>query len=288
MANLKFSIIIPAFNEQETIAKTIFDLKDYLHLNFFDSAEIIVVNDGSTDVTKEIISKIEGIKAINHPYNKGYGASIKSGAAASEMDWILSFDADGQHRAEDIKRLVEASQGYDMVVGARQTYKGPLVRQPGKKLLYWVAEYLVEQKIPDLNSGLRLVKKDLYLKYKHLLPNGFSWTTTITLAFFKDCLSIRYVPIEVNKRQGGKSMVKLSDAGKTLMLILRIVMLFSPLRIFLPMTLVLGALSFIEIIISIITLNVSKSAVLLIISTILIFFFGLLADQIAAIRREMK
>jgi len=285
---IKFSVIVPALNEQDTITKTISDLKNYLHQNFFDSSEIIVVNDGSIDKTKEIISKIEGIKIINHPYNKGYGASIKSGAAASEMDWILAFDSDGQHRVEDIKRLIDAGQNYDMVVGARQTYKGPLIRQPGKKALHWVAEYLVEQKIPDLNSGLRLVKKDLYLKYRHLLPNGFSWTTTITLAFFKDCLNVNYVPIEINKRQGGKSTVKVSDAGKTLMLILRIIMLFSPLKIFLPASLVLFTLSLIEMVISAISFNVSKSAVVLFLSTILIFFFGLLADQISAIRREIK
>lgn len=227
MENIRFSVIIPIYNEQEAITDVLAKLKDYLAQNFSGRYEIITVNDGSTDQTGEILASIDGIKIINHPYNKGYGSSVKTAAAVAQTDWLLVFDADGQHRVEDIKNLIDSIDGFDMVVGARQGYKGPLVRQPAKKILHWVAEYLVERKIPDLNSGLRLIKKEYFLKYSHILPNAFSWTTTITLAFFKDGLNINYVPIEINRRLGGKSYVKPSDAFKTLMLILRIIMLFS-------------------------------------------------------------
>ena len=200
---------------------------------------------------------------------------------------ILVFDADGQHRVEDIKKLIEAGKNYDMVIGARQGYQGPLIRQPGKKLLKLTAEYLVDKKILDLNSGLRLIKKEHFNKYSHLLPNAFSWTTTITLAFLKEGLSINYVPIEINKRQGGKSTVKPSDGFRVFMLILRIIMLFSPLRIFLPVSLVLLAVGSIGLIIDIILLNISEGTIFVLIASMLIFFFGLIADQIASIRREI-
>lgn len=290
MEKINFSIIIPAYNEQNTILTTLNELKKYLWSNFANHYEIIVVNDGSNDKTAEILSNINDneIKVINHPYNKGYGASVKTAASKATKDWLITFDADSQHKIEDIGRLIQASYGFDMVVGSRQGYKGPLVRQPGKKILHWVAEYLVEHKIPDLNSGLRLIKRECFNKYSHLLPNAFSWTTTITLAFFKNGLNVNYLPIEINKRQGGKSTVKTSDAFKTLMLILRIIMLFSPLRIFLPITIILGTLTLIFGIFDLSQKNITDATVLLLVSTILIFFFGLLADQIASIRREIK
>lgn len=288
MENIRFSLIIPIYNEQEAITDVLAKIKDYLAQNFSGRYEIITVNDGSTDQTGEILANIDGIKIINHPYNKGYGSSVKTAAVAAQTDWLLVFDADGQHRVEDIKNLIDSVAGFDMVVGARQGYKGPLVRQPAKKILHWVSEYLVEKKIPDLNSGLRLIKKEYFLKYSHLLPNAFSWTTTITLAFFKDGLNVNYVPIEINRRQGGKSYVKPSDAFKTLMLILRLIMLFSPLRIFLPVSVILFVFTVLFGTLDIMDLNVTDITIVLIISTILIFFFGLLADQIAAIRREIK
>ncbi|MFA6215855.1 MAG: glycosyltransferase family 2 protein, partial [Patescibacteria group bacterium] len=138
------------------------------------------------------------------------------------------------------------------------------------------------------NSGLRLIKKEYFLKYKHLLPNAFSWTTTITLTFFKESLNVNYVPIEINKRQGGKSTVKASDAVKTFMLILRIITLFSPLRVFLPATLMLLGLAAIDALPEIFKGNINDSTIILIISSLITFFFGIIADQVAAIRREIN
>ncbi|MBU1164123.1 glycosyltransferase family 2 protein [Patescibacteria group bacterium] len=288
MENTKtYSIIIPAYNEADTIAKTLNGLKVYIENNNLD-CNIVVVNDGSTDDTQNILKQIPGILFINHPYNKGYGASVKTGVAAVNSEWIITFDSDGQHKLEDIKRLIDAKQDFDMVVGARKGYQGPAIRQPGKKVLHKVAEFLVEKKIDDLNSGLRLLRKEHFQKYARILPNAFSWTSTITLAFFKDNLNVKYIPIEINKRQGGKSMVKTSDAVKTLMLILRIIMLFSPLRIFLPASVILFTLGCASTVYDLWMFNISDTTILLFISSILIFFFGLLADQIAAIRRELK
>jgi len=288
MTDLRFSIIIPVYNEEQAIADVITDLKQYLSNKFSGQYEIIAVNDGSKDRTAEILKSINGIKTINHPYNKGYGASVKTGVLASQFEWILTFDSDGQHYQVDIERMISNCLDFEMIVGARQGYQGPALRQPGKKLLLWVAQYLVEKKIPDLNSGLRLIKKCYFKKYAHLLPNGFSWTTTITLAFFKEGLNVNYIPIKIKQRQGGKSSVKPADAAKVLILILRIVMLFSPFKVFLPASAVLFLSGVLISLPELVQGNISDSLLLFFVSGLIIFFFGLIADQVAAIRREIN
>lgn len=283
----QFSVIIPAYNEEEIIGEVLINLKNYLESNFPNLYEIIVINDGSKDQTKQVVEKISGVTLINHPYNKGYGAAIKTGTRNAKFDWILMFDSDGQHKPEYIKDLLAHTQNYDMIVGERKGFKTPLVRRPGKKILEWVASYLVERKIPDLNSGLRVIKKKEMLNFLHLFPDGFSLSTTSTLAFFKAGLNVKYIPITINKRTG-KSSVSIKDGLKTLMLILRIIFLFSPLRIFLPTSLVLSFLALIFLVSDLIKGNITDTTTLFFISSILIFFFGLLADQIASIRREIK
>jgi len=286
---MKFSIIIPIYNEEKAIKEVLIELNNYLQNKNFQT-EIIVVNDGSTDQTKKILNGIDNIKLINHPYNKGYGASLKTGVKSAQYDWILLYDADGQHCPEYIEELIKYSNDYDMIVGARQGYQGPLIRQPGKKLLIWTANYLVQKKIPDLNSGLRLIRKNLFLKYAHIFPNGFSLTTTITLAFFKEGLNIKYVPIEIKKRNG-KSTIRPIHGLEALMIIFRTITLFSPLRIFLPVSFFFFTLSLVISIfqsISIKELNISDTTIILSIFSLFLFFFGLLADQISAIRREGK
>lgn len=283
----KISIIIPAYNEEKSITQVLSQLKDQL-ADLDLEYEIIVVNDGSKDKTEDLLKEINFIKLCLHPYNKGYGASLKTGVKNAKHDWVLFYDADGQHNPEYIKNLLKHTDKYDMIIGARQGYKGPWIRQPGKKLLNLIANYLANCKIPDLNSGFRLIKKKYFLRFAHLFPNGFSLTSTITLAFFREGLNIKYIPITINKRLG-KSTVKPSDAISTFMLILRIISLFSPLRIFLPVSFILFIIGLVGLIFDIINrFNLSDSTLLLFISSILIFFFGLLADQIAAVRRELK
>ena len=287
---MKFSIVIPTYNEEKAIKKVVADLKNYLTDKQYQT-EIIIVNDGSIDQTKKILKKAENIKIIHHPYNKGYGASIKSGVKNAQYDWVLLYDGDGQHQPQYIEKLIKHNKNYDMIIGARIGYQGPIIRQPGKKLLHWVANYLVQQKIPDLNSGFRLIKKDLFLKFLHILPNGFSLSTTITLAFFKEDLNVKYIPIRINKRQG-KSSVKMKDGLEALMLIFRTIILFSPLRIFLPASFLAFFLSILNFTLDLLfyskELNISDTTLLLFVSSLIFFFFGLLADQISAIRREGK
>ena len=290
---MKFSIVIPTYNEEKAIKKVLVELSNYLQNKSFQT-EIIVINDGSTDQTKKILNNIGNIKSIDHPYNKGYGASLKTGVKNAQYDWVLLYDGDGQHRPEYIEELIKHSNDYDMIVGARQGYQGPLIRQPGKKLLTWTANYLVQKKIPDLNSGFRLIKKDLFLEFLHILPNSFSLSTTITLAFFKEALNIKYIPIKINRRdkKKGKSSVTIKDGFEALMLILRTIILFSPLRIFLPVSFFFLSLAFVIFLIDSFLYSkqpdISETTVLLFISSLFFFFFGLLTDQISAIRREIN
>lgn len=286
----KLSVIIPAYNEEKAIKETIKGLKKELNkLNL--EYEIIVVNDTSTDKTKEILEKINNIKLINHPYNKGYGSALKTGIENAKFDLLLFFDADGQHPIKEIPNLLKHTKDFDMITGARikKGYKGPYIRWPGKKLLHMIANYLVGKKIPDLNCGFRIIKKTAILKFLHLVPNGFSFSTTTTLAFITENLNVKFVSIEVKKRIG-KSMVKPKDAFRMLLLILRIILLFSPLKVFLPVSFALFASAFVSGIYDFFfrPFNLTDITVLLFISSILIFFFGLLADQVAAIRREIK
>ncbi len=287
--DIYLSVIIPAYNEEEHIKDTVMDITRYLSKQDYTS-EIIVINDGPTDKTKTILQEISGIKTINHPYNKGYGASLKTGAKHAQYDWLLFYDADGQHKPEYISEFIKYAADHDIIIGARQGYKGPFLRQPGKKLLHIVANYLAETKIPDLNCGLRLIKKEYFIRHEHLFPNNFSLSTTSTLSFLREGLSVKYVPITINKRQG-KSSVKFSDGFKTLLLIIRLIMLFSPLKIFLPLAATGLAVSLAWMAYNLINSNftmISKSSGFLFIASLLIFLFGLLADQIAAIRRELK
>lgn len=281
-----FSIIIPAYNEEKSIGPTIENLKKFLIANNLE-AEITAVNDGSTDKTGEIISSILSIKVINNASNKGYGASLKNGVKKSKYDWVLFYDADGQHNTDSILEILKQAETADMVVGKREGYKGPAARQPGKKMLKFVAEYLTSQKIPDINSGLRLVKKEYFNQFVHLLPNGFSLSTTITMSFLSAGLNIAYVPIKICERTGGKSMVRQAKHGShTLLLIFRIIMLFNPLKIFFPISLVTATLTFLFLIWDALALNISGTTIILFITTIFVFCFGLLADQISSIRRE--
>lgn len=288
----QLSVIIPIYNEEKVVGQIIEELKKELKRLDLEY-EIIAVNDASTDKTKEILEKISGIKLINHPHNKGYGASLKTGIEKAKFDNLLFFDADGQHKPKYISEMIKYIDDFDMVSGARTGYKGPLIRQPGKRILQWLANYLGKQKIPDLNCGLRLVKKPVICKFTHLLCDGFSFSTTTTLLFISEGIPIKYMPVTINKRNKGKSRIKPKHAIDTLIVILRSILLSSPLRVFLPITgllIVLGIISFaLDMVQSYkMGLNIGDATILLFISSLLIFFFGLLADQLAAIRKEIK
>lgn len=284
---MNLSIIIPVFNEAETIKDVLASLKKELDILFLDNYEIILINDASTDNTGDVLSTIEGVKVVTHPYNKGYGGALKTGAKNATYEWLMFYDADGQHRAEYIKDFLPYLENHDLVAGERVGYKGPWIRQPGKKAVHWLAFYLFKQKINDVNCGLRIVKKENFLNLMHIFPDGFSISTTTVFAFLKEKMNVKFVPIEINKRAGGKSMVKPRQAFVYLMLIFRLIMLFSPLRIFLPVSGFIGLTGLIFLIYDFVLGNLSESTVFLLLTAILLFFFGLIADQIAALRREL-
>jgi glycosyltransferase involved in cell wall biosynthesis len=287
--NFKFSIIIPVYNEEKAVKNVLEELKTYLNEKNYQ-AEIIVVNDGPTDTTNKILKKTKNIKLINHPYNKGNGAALKTGIRNAFYNHVLFFDADGQHQPRYIEKFLRYTDKYEVIAGARiKGYKGPFIRQPGKKILHFLANYLSDQKIPDLNCGMRLIKKELLLRFMHLFPNSFSMYTTMSLIFQKEGLNVKYVPIEVNKRTG-KSTVKPKDAFKMFLLILRTIVLFSPLKVFLPISFFFLLWGFFSGAYDIIfpPLDIADITVVLFISSLLVFSFGLLADQLAAIRRNIK
>lgn len=275
---------MPTFNEEKIIATV---LESLLKLKK-DDWEVIVVDDGSTDRTSDIINSFSGIKVIRHPKNKGYGAALKTGVKNATGEYIITLDSDGQHNPEYITELLEHIKKYDMVA----TYRTPKIhsnlwRMPGKWLIGRLANYLSRNKIPDLNSGFRVFKKDIVSKYLHLCPNGFSFSTTITLTLLCEGYDIKFVPIKAQKRIG-KSTVSIKAGFETILLILRLVTLFNPLRIFIPISAFIGSLGLFLLFQDMINKNLNDSTVLLILASILVFLFGLMADQMAHIRRELK
>jgi len=277
------SIIIPAYNEEESIGEIIRDIKKKIYLVQY---EILVVNDGSSDATAKLALKAGG-KVISHNRNKGYGASLKSGIKQAKGDWLLFMDGDGQHSVEDALELLAASEGVDMVVGQRvQLIHSPFWRMPGKWVLHWMADYLTRQHIPDLNSGLRLIRKDLVDRYLPLCPNGFSFSTTMTMIMYNRGYEITYVPFEIKKRKG-KSTVSLATGFETLLLILRIATLIDPLRIFIPLSIIIGSIGLLwGIPYALLGNGVSVGSMLAIVTAVLLFAIGLISDQISQLRLE--
>src|SRR5581483_4458091 len=278
------SIILPAFNEAQGLPAVL----DSLHGWMERGAEIIVVDDGSTDGTAQVAANA-GARVIRHRNNKGYGAALKSGIRAAEHDIAVTFDADGQFDANDVGRLVDALQESDMVVGTRPQGAGsPSLRKPGKWLLSKTANYLAQAQIPDLNCGFRALRVETARRYLNLLPNGFSFTTTLTLAMFKDGYNVEYVPITVRPRTTGTSRVRIADGFNTLLLIIRIIALFDPLKVFLPasaLLFIIGLAYWLFDSLALRRLNIPSGAVVLLVSSVVVFLFGILADQVSAIRR---
>jgi len=278
------SIVIPAFNEEEGLGAVLDALRPWQE----GGAEIIVVDDGSTDRTAQVASS-RGARVIRHRNNKGYGAALKAGIRAADREIVVTFDADGQFDTADIGRLVEALEHSDMVVGVRPKGAGsPTLRKPGKWLLARTANYLAQTDIPDLNCGFRTLPTETALKFLNLLPNGFSFTTTLTLAMFKDGYNVDYIPVTVRPRRTGKSSVRVADGFNTLLLIVRIIALFDPLKVFLPasgLLLVAGIAYWALDSFVLRRPNIPSGAVILLVSAVLVFLFGILADQVSAIRR---
>ena len=284
MIQKEVSIIVPALNEEQSIEQVVRGL-----VTSFPSSEIIVVNDGSTDKT-EMLANQAGALVVNHDSPRGYGAALRSGVLASTRDFVLFCDADGQHRIEDVARVMAECSNCSMVVGARTTNSHvPINRRPGKFIIQHWANILANQKIPDINSGLRIIEKCVLLKCLHLMPTGFSFSTTSTFALMKGNYGVKWVPITVQARKGDSTVKQLRHGPETMMLMLRLTVLFEPLRVFLFVTFVLFGISLSSFAYDMIATNFQKVSItteFFSVSTLLVFLFGLLCDQVSALRRE--
>jgi glycosyltransferase involved in cell wall biosynthesis len=278
------SVIIPAFHEADAIAGVVAALQAAGPWH-----EIIVVDDGSGDGTGDRAEQAGAIVA-RHPYNKGNGAAVKTGLRRATGQHVLIIDADGQHRPEDARRLVQRLGDYELVIGARSAAtQATSSRRLGNAALNWLASYLTDRDIPDLTSGFRAAKGSAMREFLHLLPNGFSTPTTTTLAFIKAGYSVDFVSVEARQRQG-KSKIKLArDGVKFFLILLKIVTIFSPLRVFVPISVVTFALGFLYAIWTVWTQShVTNSSVLLIMLSVVIFLVGLVSEQISALRFESR
>lgn len=277
------SIIIPVYNEEKSIEKTIEEIKMTFN-NIECEYEIIAVNDGSRDNSYELLKKINNIKSLNHKRNKGYGASLKTGIKASSYDWILIIDADGTYPTENIPEMIELSAEYDLIIGSRDKHNKsiPIERRHAKRILNRFASYLAGQKIPDLNSGLRLFKKEIVLKYWRLFPDKFSFTSTLTMTCLTNKYPTKFLPIEYNKRVG-KSSIRPVDFFSFIKLITKTSLYFKPLKVFIPLSLLIfiSALTVASMYLLGYTEKFYDTTFIILCATALqTFFFGLLAEII--------
>lgn len=276
------SIVIPAYNESAAIKEVVGAMRCAAPWR-----EIIVVDDGSADDTSTRASEA-GALVVRHPYNKGNGAAVKTGIRRASGEYVLVIDGDGQHRAADAQRLVARLGEYDLVIGARAgSTQATHARRAGNNALNGLASYLTGRRIPDLTSGFRAARRRHLLEFLHLLPNGFSTPTTTTLAFIKAGYNVAFEPTEARPRIGQSKIKLAQDGAKFLVIILKVVTLFSPLRVFLPISLasfVVGAAYAIATVAT--QSKIPNGAVLLIMFSVIVFLVGLVSEQIAALRFE--
>jgi len=274
------TVVIPAKNEAENLKSLLPRLTKVM-----PKAEIIVVNDGSTDDTVAIC-KQNGVKFISHPYSMGNGASIKSGARAAEGDILVFMDGDGQHDPNDIPKLLDKiNSGYEMVVGARKVdTHASLLRRIGNSFYNKLASIMTGSKILDLTSGFRATRARHFRKFLYLLPNGFSYPTTSTMAFFRSGLPVTYVPIKAAKRTGKSKINILKDGVKFLLIIIKIGSLYSPMRFFLPISMAIffiGASYYVYTYVN--YKQFTNMSALLFTTSILVFLIGILSEQISSL-----
>ncbi len=286
LSEITVSVLIPAYNEEESITGTVEAIRKYAGM--VKAMEIIVINDGSRDRTGEIARTLP-VTLIEHETNTGYGSGLKDGLRQAQYEFILIADADGTYPLEDIPRLLAEAPNYAMVVGARTgaIVKVPPLRKPGKWLITRLAEYLSQRKIPDLNSGFRVFRKDVALRFLTLYPDGFSFTTTITLAMLTNHYKVKFIPINYHRRVGKSSIKPLRDFTNFTILIIRICAYFKPLNVFVPPALVLilagvakGAIDYTGFLDPLAAGRLGLFGIVLALTGVQMLFIGLLADLI--------
>ena len=272
------AVVIPAYQEGDHVAGVIESIRDVLDATQWEYT-LVVVDDGSTDDTA-VNAEAVGATVVRHRQNRGYGASLKHGIRSTPGEWILIIDADGTYPASSIPDLLALADDCDMVVGARTgpVNYTPLLRRPAKWFLRRLASYLAGRRLPDLNSGLRLMRRSLVERYESLLPGGFSFTTTITLAATCNDHPVEFVEIPYQKRLG-RSSIRPWHAFDFLLLVLRTVIFFNPLRVFIPLGAVPAAVGLAKLVYDLTQRNISESAVFALLAALIIWSVGLLADQ---------
>jgi len=286
MANrCEISVVLPVFNEAQNLGR----LLDQLQSLKLPDTEVIVVDDGSTDGTSEVAEK-KGVRLVRHPYNIGNGAAVKSGIRSAKGKWLVFMDGDGQHCPDDIPALLADSQDYHMVVGARG--KGSRLRfhRYVANLIYnALASYVTKFKVEDLTSGFRVIAREDAMRFIDLLPNTFSYPSTLTLAILRSGLTIKYVPIKTLYRSGQSKISLITDGLRFLLIIARITTLFSPFRVFLPVSafFFFGGLGY--YLYTYISQNrFTNMAVFLLTTAVIVFMLGLISEQIALLRMERR
>ncbi len=279
-----FSVIIPAYNEEAGIASVIEGILSVMDRSNIDY-ELLVVNDGSTDRTAEIVRE-SGVGLIQHSSNRGYGAALKTGISRANYKAILITDADGTYPNERILDLIRVYKegNFDMVIGARtgDNVSVPIIRKPAKWIIGKLANYLTRMKIPDLNSGLRVIRKEVLEKFMQILPDGFSFTTTITLALLTNAYSVKYVQVDYYMRKGTSKIKPIRDTFNFIVLIIRTVLYFNPLSVFVPLSLFLVVLAIVVLLGGWFFLGVllDESFGIIIMTAVVVMSIGMLADLI--------
>ena len=277
---MDFSIVIPAKNEEQGLAKTLPKLRA-----LYPDAEIIVVNDGSSDGTERVCAQA-GVRVVSHAYPKGNGAAIKSGARAAGGEYLVFMDGDGQHDPADIAKLLyQVEEGYDLVIGARDglAAQASLMRWSANTVYNLIASWMVNRRISDLTSGFRAVHRKKFLSFLYLLPNGFSYPTTSTMAFFRAGHSVGFVPITVSKRLGQSHISLFRDGVRFFLIIFKIGTLYSPLKVYFPAAALVSGLGIMNYFITAINaggFRFTNMSTLLILSGMIIFLIGLLSEQL--------
>jgi glycosyltransferase involved in cell wall biosynthesis len=276
------SIVIPAMNEADAIGAVVSSLRGAAPWR-----EILVIDDGSSDDTTAR-ARAAGACVVRHPYNKGNGAAVKTGIRQANGEFVLIIDADGQHPPEDAQRIAARLGEFDLVIGARSgATQATTARRVGNALLNRFASYLTSRPIPDLTSGFRGARTEYLREFLHLLPNGFSTPTTTTLAFIKAGYNVAFEPIDARQRNGNSKIRFAKDGTRFLLILLKIVTLFSPLRIFLPISIVSFATGSIYGVWNMMaTGKIPNGAVILILFAVIVFLVGLISEQIASLRFE--
>jgi glycosyltransferase involved in cell wall biosynthesis len=277
-----YSVLVPVYNEDEGILDTLEALKQVVRAAA-PSAEIIVIDDGSTDRTAELLAGCEGVRVVTHDANRGYGAALKTGIRHARNSLIVITDADGTYPNERIPELVELAAGAEMVVGARtsENVEYPALRRIPKWFLKRFAEWLVRCEIPDINSGLRVFRKDAAAHFIAYLPDTFSFTTTITIAMLTNGYRVHYEPIDYRRRVGKSKIKPVRDTLRIAQLILRTGMYFAPLRVFFPVALVFGAAFLVSLGIDVfVRRDMTEATLVLLVASTQLAMFALLADMI--------